>query len=169
MCVAAWCPTATTDAARSVTLTPVLRPGDDIPIRLNASLAQIAGLGAFVLVATGMFTIWLGPFWGALVHALGVLTLVREGSGVEVSPAGVRFWGFLRPRSLTWAQVRDIEAPGSRIHLCTRTAVHVLGAPRRGHLLADPAFAGKYALLRQTWERQRAGGTASTEIGTGVR
>jgi hypothetical protein len=169
MCVAAWCPTATTDAARSVTLTPVLRPGDDIPIRLNASLAQIAGLGAFVLVATGVFTIWLGPFWGALVHALGVLTLVREGSGVEVSPAGVRFWGFLRPRSLTWAQVRDIEAPGSRIHLCTRTAVHVLGAPRRGHLLADPEFAGKYALLRQTWERQRAGGTASTEIGTGVR
>jgi hypothetical protein len=103
------------------------------------------------------------------VHALGLLTLVREGSGVEVSPAGVRFWGFLRPRSLTWAQVRDIEAPGSRIHLYTRTSIHVLGAPRRGHLLGDPGFGGKYRLLRQTWERQRAGGAAGAEIGTGIR
>ena len=169
MCVAAWCPTETTDAARSVTLSAVDRPGDDIPVRLSASLTQIAGLGAFVLVTTGVFTLWLGPVWGGLVWALGLLTLVREGSGVEVSAAGVRFWGFLRPRTLTWAQVRDIEAQGSRIHLSTRTAVHVLGAPRRGHLLGDPEFGGKYTMLRQTWERRRAGGTASAEIGTGVR
>jgi hypothetical protein len=141
-------------------------PGDDIPIRLNASLTQIAGLGAFVLVATGVFTVWLGPLWGGLVHALGLLTLVREGSGVEVSPAGVRFWGFLRPRTLTWAQIRDIEDAGSRIHLCTRTAVHVLGAPRQGLVLTDPAFDAKYAALRQAWEHRRAGSTA---LETGVR
>ncbi|HEV7825542.1 MAG TPA: hypothetical protein VGP02_11595 [Mycobacteriales bacterium] len=137
------------------------RPGDDKPVRLNASLAQLAVLGAFVIVATGLFTVWVGPLWGGLVHLIGLVTLVREGWGVEISRTGVRFWGSLRPRSLTWAQIRDIEAAGHRIHLCTRTGVHVLGAPRRGFVLTDPAFEAKYAYLRRAWERQRAGAEIS--------
>jgi hypothetical protein len=137
----------------------VHRPGD-VPVRLHASLAQLAGLGALVIAATGVFTIWIGPLWGILVHVLGLLALVREGSGVELSFTGVRFWGFARPRTLAWSQIRDIQVAGSRIHVSTRTAVHVLGAPRRGLFLTDPAFDAKYALLRQTWEARRAGATA---------
>ena len=126
----------------------------------------MTGLGAFVLLSTGVFTVWLGPVWGGLVHVLGLLALVREGCGVDVSTDGVRFWGFLRPRSLTWAQIRDIETTGSRIHLSTRNTVHVLGAPRQGVMLTDRSFDAKYTELRQAWERRRAGSTA---LETGVR
>lgn len=150
---------STTGAASSVTLTPVHRPGD-APVRLHASLPQLAGLGALVIAATGFFTVWLGPLWGGGVHVLGLLALVREGSGVEVSFSGIRFWGFARPRTLSWAQIRDVQVAGSRIHVSTRTAVHVLGAPRRGVVLTDRSFDSKYALLRQSWEVRRAGATA---------
>lgn len=143
------------------------RPGD-APVRLHASLVQLAGLGVFVLAATAVFTLWFGPVWGGLVHVLGLLALVREGTGVELSHDGVRFWGFARRRSLTWAQVRDVQTAGSRIQVSTRTAVYVPGAPRRGHVLSDPAFDAKYALLRQTWEHRRAVRPARTEMTTGV-
>jgi hypothetical protein len=135
----------------------VQRTGDDRPVRLNASLAQLAGLGALVIVATGLFTLWFGPLWGGLVHVLGLVTLVREGWGVEMSGSGVRFWGSLWPRTLSWAQIRDVETAGHRIRLCTRTGTHVLGAPRRGYLLTDRAFDAKYAYLRRAWERKRTG------------
>jgi hypothetical protein len=145
----------------------VHRPGD-APVRLHASLVQLAGLGVFVLVATVLFTVWFGPVWGGLAHVLGLLALIREGTGVELSHSGVRFWGFARRRSLTWAQVRDIQTAGSRIQVSTRTSVYVLGAPRRGHVLDDAAFDMKYALLRQTWEDRRAGRSTRTEMTTGV-
>jgi hypothetical protein len=138
------------------------RPGQDTPIRLNASITQLAGVGLFVLVSTAVFTVWLGPFMGILVLLLGLLSLVRDACGIDLDSTGVRFWGFLRPRSLTWAQVRELETNGNRIHLGTRTAVHVLGAPRRGIVLSDPAFDRKYAFLRQTWERHRA--TADSRV-----
>jgi hypothetical protein len=124
----------------------------------------MAGLGAFVLVSTGVFLVWLGPVWAGLVHVLGLLALIREGSGIDVSEEGVRFWGFLRPRTLIWAQIRDIDAVGRRIHVSTRTAVHVLGAPRPGVLLTDEDFDAKYAVLRETWQHRRAG----TALRTGV-
>jgi hypothetical protein len=133
------------------------RPDADAPVRLNASVAQLAGLGAAVIAATALFTLWIGPLWGGLVNIVGLLSLVREGAGVDVSRHGVRFWGFLRPRSLSWAQVVDIDTDGNRIHLTTRSGAHVLGAPRRGLVLGDPRFDAKYGFLRRAWERERAG------------
>jgi len=125
-------------------------------VHLRASTAQIIGLGLLVVTGTAVITVWHGLPFGGLVLVVGLVSLVREATGVELGPDGLRFWGFLRPREVSWAQVRDVDGIGSRIHLHTGVAVHSLGGPHRGLVLRDDTFDEKVATLRRHWQAHRA-------------
>lgn len=127
------------------------------PLQLRASTPQLVGLTALVAVGVGAITSWQGTAVGVMVAALGLLSLTREAVGIQLSESGVRFWGFVRPRTLRWSEIDDVAAVANRIHLVTSTTVYPLWAPRQGIVLRDPEFEAKRDTLTRWWTERRGG------------
>jgi len=126
------------------------------PLQLRASTPQLVGLTALVAVGVLAVTAWQGTAVGVAVAALGLLSLTREVAGVQLSEQGVRFWGFVRPRTLRWSEIDDVAAVANRIHLVTSNTVYPLWAPRQGVVLRDAEFEAKRDTLRRWWTERRS-------------